>query len=423
MRRNLPLLCGAALAAISSFCISNTKADVAGGPILVLPFASSPEAQSQWLGKAVQQDLISDLTEGTTTHVIAPSSLPAAIDLDGAVREARDANAAIVVFGQAQTTGKEIRLTGQVVDVASGNALGALKATGSSDDLFHLEDGLASQAVLLLPRSMLNPQTLQNIQRAANNPSNGNDPFASSGPSQATAPQPQAPPADQYPTPTTMPPGADNAPNGYAFPANPYPIDPNSYYYPPPAYGDDSSYAYAAPPDYYPDYNSGIIIGGGYGYGCYGYYPGFSFGFGGLGYGRFGRYGYGHGDHHYNSGGYGGRGYGGHGGRASEGSGRGSAGAENRGFNSGQHESLARAETGGGSSHPQFQSRPGSLFSTNSFHPSAGAMRSFSGGGFHGGGGSFHPSSGGFHASSGGSFHGGGGRSSSGGASHGGGHR
>ena len=50
--------------------------------VLVLPF-ESPGGADQWIGRGVQQDLLTDLSQGTTARVIAPADLPA-----GYVRDA-----------------------------------------------------------------------------------------------------------------------------------------------------------------------------------------------------------------------------------------------------------------------------------------------------------------------------------------------
>jgi hypothetical protein len=82
---------------------------------------------------------------------------------------AREHDAAAVVFGQAQLMGKEIRLTGQVVDAATGKSFGSLKATGPVEDLFRLEDTLTRQAVEALPDTLLNLRGIS-LAREANPP-------------------------------------------------------------------------------------------------------------------------------------------------------------------------------------------------------------------------------------------------------------
>ena len=48
-----------------------------------------------------------------------------------------------------------------MIDVATATPLGAIKSTGPSDELFHLEDALAGQIFATLPRTFLTAQTAQ----------------------------------------------------------------------------------------------------------------------------------------------------------------------------------------------------------------------------------------------------------------------
>ena len=239
MRRITSLLCSAALASLASFTALSAHAQTApadvqppGGTVLVLPFASA-SGGNDWMGKAVQQDLLTDLTQGTTTRVLAPSSAAAAHDSEAALLTARNSGASIVVFGQAQSAGKEVRLTGQVLDVATARPLGALKATGPSDELFHLEDALAGQVFLALPRTLLTAQTLRGVQQAAEQQATN-----------ATQPPPsqvgREVPVSVYSPPSDS--GVSYSPQQYYSYATPtysyeYPAQVYNYYYPDYTYG------------------------------------------------------------------------------------------------------------------------------------------------------------------------------------------
>src|SRR3954454_11242180 len=122
--------------------------------VLVLPFTAPAAAEYQWVGQSVQQVLASDLSHGSTLKVMAPASAKSAADADEALASARDAGASIVVFGQTQVLDKEIRLTGEMLDVATGRSITGLKSTGPIDQLFHLEDAVASQTLNALPGRM-----------------------------------------------------------------------------------------------------------------------------------------------------------------------------------------------------------------------------------------------------------------------------
>src|SRR5579884_319813 len=171
------------------------------GVILVLPFNSSGGPNAGWMGKAVQQDLLTDLAQATKAVIKAPGDAAPAADPAAALRAARDAGASLVVFGQVQTTGSEVRLTGQVLDVASGRPVGNLKATGPAENLFHLEDALAGQALTAVPRPMLNSQALQSPQQAT-----GQEPLAAAASAPTAAPSGDAPPASAAADPYAVPP-------------------------------------------------------------------------------------------------------------------------------------------------------------------------------------------------------------------------
>jgi TolB-like protein len=273
MRRSSSILSVAVMAALAGLIAAPTQGQtfpsdrpadrrVADGTILVLPFVSARTGTDDWIGKAVQQDLLTDLTQGATTHVVAPAGAPAAADVDGAIRAARDAGASIVVFGQAQSNGKEVRLTGQVIDSASGKSLGALKATGPTDELFHLEDALAGQVFYSLPRGLLTAQTLQGLQAAANNNNNPrNDNALSPDAGQTAAPVGNG--NGGYSAPADVDQGQYQSPSAYySYPSYQY----NNYYQTPDYGSYYPDYGYYSGVGVWPYWSTGIFFNGGYGY-------------------------------------------------------------------------------------------------------------------------------------------------------------
>jgi len=159
MRHVICIWCVAAIVGFSATLQASptTRPNAAEPPmVLLLPFVPPADGTSQWIGKSVQQDLAAALAPNLRGRAIAPTTAPAAADESSALATAPELNAAVVVFGQAQLMGKQIRLTGQVVDVATGKSLGNMKATGPIDDLFRLEDTLAQQTLDAMPQSVLN---------------------------------------------------------------------------------------------------------------------------------------------------------------------------------------------------------------------------------------------------------------------------
>lgn len=384
--RRLPMLSAAVLVGLSGLGSPLLKGQAVPpdhSSILVLPFTAPSGGGDAWVGKAVQQDLLTDLTQGTTTRVSAPANATPAADSDEALKAGRDAGASIVVYGQAQNIGKTVRLSGQVLDLTTGKAIGALKATGPSDELFHLEDALAGQVFMSLPRTLLTGPTLQGVQSAAANQQQGQPA------------QPQQAPGSAWPNGPYAPPTVNGnsiygAPQPQSAPPQPQPpydagtTYTNNYYQPAPVYGDSGDYypTVADPYSYYgglwPDFGLGFYVSPGWGYGYGGY--------GGYGHGR---YGYGHGGHDGDLRGGAGRGFNG---GVANGSGVGRSGIGS--FSSG---GFARSTLGSRST------ARGSVGGFRSSGFSGGAVRSGGfGGGFHGGG----SHAGGF---SGGGGHGGGG--------------
>src|SRR5579871_1313322 len=126
--------------------------------VLILRFDTPGDPDgADWIGRAAQEDLATDLTAQTTARIKNPFTIKPISDLDAAVKEARESHASYVVFGQAQSVDGVVRLTGRVVDVATGNPLGTLKITGPRSSLFDLEDALTKQVCALLPQELLKP--------------------------------------------------------------------------------------------------------------------------------------------------------------------------------------------------------------------------------------------------------------------------
>lgn len=191
--------------------------------VLILAFdqIGGTASNYDWIGRAVQQNLQTELGRLKALQLATTSqagSQPAA-DVKAAVEAGKSVGASAVIFGSFQIMEPDLRINGQVVDVATGRTLGTLKSTGTVRDLFAMEDTVATQAQRILVPPKYQPADL---------------PLAVP----ATTPPPQQPIASTTPVPTTT---------------NSYVNDYNRYtYYPNSAYG----YGYYG-------------YGGGWGYGGY----------------------------------------------------------------------------------------------------------------------------------------------------------
>ncbi len=122
---------------------------------LILPFAPVGPSDRDWIGKGVQQDLAAELIRTTRLRVATPSNVPPVSDPETALKIARDANSTFVIFGQFQVMETTVRITGQVMETATGQTVISLKATGPTRDLFNLEDTLADQVLSALRGRLL----------------------------------------------------------------------------------------------------------------------------------------------------------------------------------------------------------------------------------------------------------------------------
>jgi TolB-like protein len=224
--------------------------------VLLIPFKQVGEASShQWVSAAIQENLLTAAaTSGDQTIAMdRPLSLA---DASEALRVAHEYGAMAVVYGSYQFSGGELRVNGQVTDVASGHVVGTLQAGGAVIDLFKIEDALAAQLRPLLPMTANSqPQVLY-----------GSNPTDSAPSEVATADTSNQ---IQQVYPNTA--GDQQQPTVVAPYQYPYASSDSGYVYP-----YDNSYAYGSA---YPSYGYGwgypyVVIGGGYG-GFYGrgYYP------------------------------------------------------------------------------------------------------------------------------------------------------
>ena len=159
MRHLLPLVLGLVLLASVSRgnpAATTQPARSARNALLILPFLVRGDAKYNWISTGLQQELATALAPNLRGPATAPSDAPAVNDASQAIAAGRRFDATVVLFGQAQVMGQETRLSGSVVEVPTGRALGSLNQTGPTDHFFSLEDALAKQALGQLPTEVLN---------------------------------------------------------------------------------------------------------------------------------------------------------------------------------------------------------------------------------------------------------------------------
>jgi TolB-like protein len=203
--------------------------ELANPVVLVLPIAAPMGAPNAWIGRAVQQDMVVDLSQSTRARVIAPPTATAAVDEQSALDQARQANAGFVIYGQAQMSGNQLRVIGGLLDVSTAKPLAALKATAPADNLFPLEDSLAAQAAHALPYPLglagapQPPAQTQQPQQGQPDQYASQPPLPQQNPTYSSAQVSSAPPAEPYYTYIETYPPTYYAYNPYYYPYWGYP--------------------------------------------------------------------------------------------------------------------------------------------------------------------------------------------------------
>ena len=150
-------MCAMALVGLASAARADSSTTRPTLTVAVVPFDVRGESGREWLGRAVQEGLATDLqTVSGISGVIVAGIAPA--DSAGAMAMAKSAGtgagtgarADAVVFGGIQMVDGQIRIGGQILSMSTGKSLGVLRSDGSERDLFNLEDVLAARAQRIL---------------------------------------------------------------------------------------------------------------------------------------------------------------------------------------------------------------------------------------------------------------------------------
>jgi adenylate cyclase len=116
--------------------------------IAVLPFANLGEPDREFLADGITEDIITALARLRWLFVIARNSTfvykGKAVD----VRQvARDLGVRYVLEGSVRTAGKQIRITGQLIDAETGKHIWAEKYDRDLHDIFAVQDDIAERVV------------------------------------------------------------------------------------------------------------------------------------------------------------------------------------------------------------------------------------------------------------------------------------
>ena len=135
--------------------------DSGGSPldtIAIVPFANlTGDAADDWIGAGIAESLATELPGGSAVISRARLAETAAETAGGsgesvALEVGRRLGARYVVSGAYQRLGGVIRITGRLVEVATGAVVRSAKVDGALDDLFSLQDRVVAELSGLPPR-------------------------------------------------------------------------------------------------------------------------------------------------------------------------------------------------------------------------------------------------------------------------------
>ena len=126
--------------------------DVLSGSVAVLPFTNISRSEADdWIGAGIAETVMADLEALGNLRVIARERVRtvvtgrggAALNEGAAVALGRELGARWVVTGGYQRLGDQLRITGRLVDTQSGLVARTMKADGTLDEVFGLQDRIA----------------------------------------------------------------------------------------------------------------------------------------------------------------------------------------------------------------------------------------------------------------------------------------
>jgi adenylate cyclase len=143
--------------------------------IAVLPFQNmSGDPEQEYFADGMVEEIITALSRNKQLFVIARNSSftfkGKAVDIK---QVARDLGVRYVLEGSVRKSGNRIRITGQLIDAASGAHLWADKYDGALEDVFELQDQVAASVVGAIAPSVTHAE----IERANRKPTNSLDAY------------------------------------------------------------------------------------------------------------------------------------------------------------------------------------------------------------------------------------------------------
>ena len=119
--------------------------------VAVVPFTNiSTRDEDAWLGVGLTESLLTAMAMASTTRVIDIEAFAhgASVDTDDIERLlplCRELGTTVVVSGGVQRVGQRLRITVRLVDVETGTLLHTVKVDGGLDEVFALQDRIATE--------------------------------------------------------------------------------------------------------------------------------------------------------------------------------------------------------------------------------------------------------------------------------------
>jgi TolB-like protein len=110
--------------------------------IAVMPFNIIGDAGHEWVAPALQESLSNGIQNNSLSTLAIHATVP---DAGSARTVAQSAGADYVVFGSVQFVDDQMRITGQVLNIATAKSAGKLAVDANLKDLFSVEDILTDR--------------------------------------------------------------------------------------------------------------------------------------------------------------------------------------------------------------------------------------------------------------------------------------
>jgi len=119
--------------------------------VAIMPIAMLGDFQGHfWIGTAIQQSLSGDISQTGGMSAMSIVQGVDSTDTLAVLKSAKSAGVDTAITGNCQMSDTDLRITVQVLNVATGKSIGSAKVSGAVKDLFSLEDELGTKVRHLL---------------------------------------------------------------------------------------------------------------------------------------------------------------------------------------------------------------------------------------------------------------------------------